>query len=1023
MLMKKIKLLFTALMLLVSAIAFGQNITVVGVVRDAAGQTLPGAGVVIQGTTIGVATDLDGEYSISVPANATLVFSAVGFKDAIIPVNGQKRIDVNLEEDTTLLEGSVIVGYGSARKVGNIVGAISTVKSEVVKNAPAASALDLLQGQVAGMQVLSTGGVAGDNNISLKIHGVGSLATSAEPLFIVDGIQSSSSAVMAMNPNDILSVTVLKDASSTSIYGAQGANGVVYVTTKSGQYDKDATVTLTSQYGISTLANMQFYENMMSSAELKNFWMRSGLLTADQIYNTYTSKGWTYDTKWHKYFQRFNNPQYQNDVTIEGGSKKIAYMLGGSQFHQDGNTVGNFYDRYTVRSNIQARPKEWLRVGMNLNGAITKDMQNDNWGDSTGQDSNYLSGGLSFLNNPLYPAIDPATGKTYEITFPNGLYNPYYYFEKYWEEYDTYRLTASAYVEIDILKNLKFTSRAGTDSYLQIMDRYGKPSGDMFNGNGMVQKRSTTGSKSTITNTLEWSLNIGDKNELVLLAGQEGVNYDYQTFTAYGRGMTDDRYLSLEYATQDTKSVGQNRSQYRFLSFFGHADYNYDGKYFLDLTVRNDASSRFGTNTRNGLFWAVGGMWKLGQEDFIHNIDAITDLNFRASYGTQGNASIPNYQHLGIISALSSPYNAGTGIILSQPSNEDLTWEQQSLLTVGFDARLLDRFDVEFAWYDRRTTDMLMSVPQSYTTGFSSLYANVGELQNTGIDLTLGIDILKGRDYFLNAHATFGFNKEKVTKLFNGLDRWEIANTGVAYVVGQPVMFYYPIWAGVDPADGKQMWYLPAQGDPIIDPETGLQKVDDDGNPMYDINKDVCTMDPNRVTKDFDEASLTQNTGIQRHEPINGGFGISGAWKGLSLRADFAFVLKKYLINNDAFFYANPNTFPGQNQHRMVSDFWTPYHTNAQFPDWSSGAEMQFDTHILEDASFLRLKSLVLGYTLPESLMKNQKLFKSVTFTLTGRNLLTLTKYTGMDPEVDSNLTIGLPGNTLQVLGGLELKF
>ncbi|MBO4606009.1 MAG: SusC/RagA family TonB-linked outer membrane protein [Bacteroidales bacterium] len=1021
--MKKIKLLFTALMLLVSAIAFGQNITVVGVVRDAAGAPLPGAGVVIQGTTIGVATGNDGEYSISVPANATLVFQLYGFKDTVIPVNGQKRIDAVLEDDSEQLESSVIVGYGSARKVGNIVGAISTVKSDVVKNAPSASALDLLQGQVAGMQVLSTGGVAGDNNISMKIHGVGSLSSSSAPLFIVDGIQSSSGAVMAMNPNDILSVTVLKDASSTSIYGAQGANGVVFVTTKSGQYDKDAVVTITSQYGISTLANMQFYENMMSAAELKNFWMRSGLLTADQIYNTYTSKGWTYDTKWHNYFQRFNNPQYQNDVTIEGGSKKIAYLLGASQFHQDGNTVGNFYDRYTVRSNIQARPKEWLKVGLNLNGALTSSMQNDNWGDSTGQDSNYLSGGLSFLNNPLYPAVDPATGKTYEITFPNGLYNPYYYFEKFHEQYNTYRITASSFVEIDILKNLKFNSRLGTDAVLQIMDRWGKPSGDMYNGNGMVQKRSSTTAKTTITNTLEWSFNLGEKNEFVLLAGQEGIDYDYQTFTAYGRGMTDDRYLSLNNATQDTKSVGQSRSQYRFLSFFGHADYNFDQRFFLDLTVRNDASSRFGEDHRNGLFWAVGGMWKMGQESFINNIDFINDLNLRASYGTQGNANIPNYQHLGIISALSTQYNSGSGIVLSQPSNEDLMWESQSLLTVGFDARVLDAIDVEFAWYDRRTTDMLLDVPQSYTTGFNELTCNTGELSNSGIDLTLGFDILKGRDYYFNAHATFGYNMEKVTKLFNGLNRWEIANTGVAWVVGSPVMFYYPIYAGVDPADGKPMWYLPAQGDPIIDPETGLQKLDDEGNPMYGINKDVCTMDPTRTTKTFDEAALTQNTGIKRHEPINGGFGFNAGWKGLFARVDFAYVLGKYLINNDAFFYANPNTFPGMNQHKMVSDFWTPYNTNAKFPDWSSGAEMQFDTHILENASFLRLKSLVLGYTLPENWMKSTGLFKSVTFTLTGRNLLTLTKYTGMDPEVDSNLAIGIPGNTLQVLGGVEIKF
>ena len=251
----------------------------------------------------------------------------------------------------------------------------------------------------------------------------------------------------------------------------------------------------------------------------------------------------------------------------------------------------------------------------------------------------------------------------------------------------------------------------------------------------------------------------------------------------------------------------------------------------------------------------------------------------------------------------------------------------------------------------------------------------------------------------MNARFALGYNREKVTELFNGLDRWEIANTGVAFVVGSPVMYYYPISAGIDPEDGAPMWYVP--GDDI----------------------DVCTMDPNNVTKKFDEDKLTQNTGKMRHEPVNGGFGIDAGYKGLFFKADFSFILGKNLINNDEFFYANPNQFAGDNQNKIVTDFWTPYHTDARFPDWSKGYTRQFDSSLLQDASFLRLKTLILGYRLPKKLLANQNVFKSVSFTLTGRNLLTFTNYEGMDPEVDSNLTVGIPGNTLQVLGGIELKF
>ena len=313
--MKKICLLFTVMAMFFTALsASAQNVVVTGTIVDHSnGETIAGASVMVKDTRIGTSADADGKYSISVPAgskdNAVVVFSFMGYKTQEVALNGKTVLNCKLQPDATVLEDVVVVGYGTAKKVGSLVGSVTTVKSEAIKNAPSSSALDQLQGQVAGMSVLTSGGVAGDNNVSIKIHGTGSLSSSTEPLYVIDGMQSSSRTIMSMNPNDILSISVLKDASATSIYGSRAANGVVYITTKAGSYDNKATVTIRSQAGISTIADMTLYKNMMSGPELKEFWVRAGIKSPEAIKSTFTDKGYDADTKWYKYYQRFNNPR------------------------------------------------------------------------------------------------------------------------------------------------------------------------------------------------------------------------------------------------------------------------------------------------------------------------------------------------------------------------------------------------------------------------------------------------------------------------------------------------------------------------------------------------------------------------------------------------------------------------------------------------------------------------------------------------------------------------------------------
>ena len=993
--MRKIKLFLTALAVMITSVAFAQKLTVTGNVTDAStGEPVPFASVHEKGTMNGVNTDVNGHYSISVSKDGILVFSSVGYNTVEIPVDGKAKINCDLPVDTETLESAVAVGYGSAKKVGTMVGSVTTVKSDALKNAPSSSALDALQGQVAGLAVMTTGGVAGDNNVSMQLHGVGSLGSSTAPLYIIDGVQASSGAVMAMNPNDIASISILKDASATSIYGSRAANGVVYVTTKAGAYNNRATVTVRSQAGISTLADFTLYNNMMSGPELKDFLVKSGIMSPQQIYQKYTSKGWDADTKWYNYFQQFNNPQFQNDISVEGGGEKVAYMLGASQFHQRGTAFGNFYDRYTVRSNVQGRPKDWLKMGMNLSFSMEQTAGAGFWGGS-GSTSNNPYGGLSYTKNPLIPALDE-NGNVPEVMWADGNYNTKYLIEQQPKQTNSYNLLGSFNVEIEPFKNFKIASRAGIDGYFTNYNYTLMPSAQFAGGSGSRSREYGMSYAATITNTLEYSFSIADAHHFTLLAGHEGVANYSEALSASSEGLSDDRLTNLQNGQKDTYSMSESMSQSRFLSYFGRFEYSILDKYYFDASVRNDACSRFGVDNRNATFWAVGGMWKIKAEDFMFGASAVNDLNLKVSYGTQGNASIGNYQHLGLISS-SSKYMDTESKVLAQPSNPGLTWEQQALFTVGVNGRFFDMLDVNVEFYNRTTTDMLMDVPYNYTTGFSSLKANVGSLSNMGVDLMIGLDILRGRDYYLRASTTFNYNAEKVTGLFNGLDRWEMTGYGLAYVVGKPVMFYAPIYAGIDPADGAPMWYLPGE------------------------NVDETTM--NETTKVFDEAGLTQNTGKRYTPPIYGGFSIGGGWRGISVQADFSYVLGKTLINNDAYFYGNPNAFAEQNYHKSVADFWTPENTDAQYPDWSKGYIMQFDTHMYENANFLRLKNLQVAYALPKKLLAGQNVLNGLKVTFTGRNLLTATKYSGIDPEVAGNLTLGRLGNSKQYLFGLELTF
>jgi hypothetical protein len=415
----------------------------------------------------------------------------------------------------------------------------------------------------------------------------------------------------------------------------------------------------------------------------------------------------------------------------------------------------------------------------------------------------------------------------------------------------------------------------------------------------------------------------------------------------------------------------------------------------VDFSARRDASSRFGRLNRDAYFYAGGVMWNAKKEGFLQDLAFLSTLSVKVSIGTSGNSEIGNYANLALVGT--NTYDNATGWAISSPGNPDLGWENQLKTTAGLKFSLFRdkyRFNIEF--YDRRTSNMLINVPYPYTSGFSEVLSNVGTLKNTGVDLAFDLDILRTRDYYITPYLNINYNSDKVTELFQGKEYWNIPNTGVTWAVGKPVSYFYPLFAGVDPADGQPMWYVPGT--------------------------DVTETTRETTTKTFVSANLLQNVGKRRNTPISGGFGLNTGWHGIALQADFAYAWGKNMINNDRYFFENPNVFGGFNQKKRIADFWKQEGDETLFPAYSAQFT-QFDSRLVEDASFMRLKNLTLSYNLPVNLVSKTKIISGAKVFATGRNLLTFTKYMGPDPEVDSNIGLGTNPNTKQYSFGIEVSF
>ena len=988
--MNKKLVLLGAGLLMTAATASAQKL-VSGRVTDTHGEPVMGATVRVPGTKVITTTDANGNFKLKgVPATAKKIsVSYIGMQPTTVSVAGNVQVVLKDNE----LGEAVVIGYGTAQKVGTVVGSVKKVGGEKVENNPTANVADALQGKVAGLQVLNNSGDAGDiNNASIKLRGTGSFTASNTPLIVIDGSPAGTGMLAMLNDKDIESVTTLKDASATSIYGSRAANGVIFITTKKGRAEEKAQITISQSVGWSQLANA--INNQMNSSELLQFQLENGIITPDQ-YQTYKLHG--ANTNWQKYFFDNAAPMYNTDFSLRGGSGNTTYFVSASYKSQNSLTKVGHLKRYTLRSNLDTKPKQWLNFGLKQSVAYTDRLYNPD----VSRDELVANTANAVCAAYLYPAYwDPYSEeakKTHYITFANAT-DPMWERQMMPATINDIIYNGVAYAQIQPVKGLTIKSQLGLYASDSRIFEAHDPSIPALNGVGSASASSSRSSMWTITNTVEYKFNIGDKHAITLLAGQEGIKGSSKGFSASATGITDSRLLNFAGATTPNMP-GYSSSKYEYLSFFGRADYALMNKYFFNFTIRNDKSSRFGADNRAANFLSGGVMWRLSDETFMAATKSwLTDLQVKYSVGSTGNSEIGNYSSLGLTTT--TQYNGDAGLVIAQPSNKELGWEKQIQSNVGLTARLFDRVNIDVNYYNRKTKNMLMSTPLAYTTGFSSMMLNVGQLTNNGVEVEVSYDAFRSRDAFVNVYANFAYNANKIDKLFNGQQSWDRPTYYLSYVVGKSINYYMAEFAGVDKNDGLAMWYTK-------------------GN--HGNGKTVHEFNPETMTKTYSN-DLLQDVGKSYYPNMNGGFGFTASWKGLSLNADFAFVLNKYMLNMDYQFSTNnANAKQGFNQSRDMFKMWKKPGDITDIP--SLATENVIDSRILQNASFLRLKNLTLSYSLPQQWMQTTRFFDSVRIYATARNLFTATKYKGGDPELDGNIALGFYPSTRQYMLGVEVSF
>lgn len=957
----------------------GGTVTVSGIVTSAEDKQ-PLIGVhVISGSTSGVSSLADGSYSISVTPGTVLSYHYIGYQIAEFTVpDGAKNVthNVELQTEAQALDDVVVIAYG-VRKKGTIAGSVSTVKAEKIESTPTAAFDQALQGQVPGLTVLSS---SGEPSVAatLSIRGTNSINSGTSPLFILDGIPISSADFNAINPADIESISVLKDASSTSIYGARAANGVVVITTKRGQLDSKPNITYRMQLGFSQLAKGNW--DLMNTAERIQYEKEIGLTTGKD-YNLLSKT----DICWLD--EVYNNAaMLQNyEISVSGATEKTNYYVSGGYYSQEGIAVGSNFDRYSIRANIEQRAAKWLKLGTNT-------MLNYQGIEQADEGEYTLVTPISAARfmlpywNPYKP--DGSLASINDGSWKGDGQNPLEWLANNRREYKKYKIVSSIFAEAAPVEGLTIKSQFNVD--YSHMTGFGSstPSYTPNLGEGSAQRMSTDGLTLSVTNTANYQFRVNGKHSFNFLVGQEGVDYHYEGFSLLAEGQNNDKLVTISNGTRVSSWSDTTDDDYAYLSFFGRGEYNYDNRYYADFSLRADASSRFGANRRWAGFWSLSFMWNLRDERFMEGARRwLTNAQIAVSSGTSGNSSIPNYEHLALISG-GLNYYGDAGIAPSQPGSDDLGWEKLWTSNLAFHLGFWNRLNVDLEFYNKRTSDMLMLVPESYANkGYGACWDNIGVMVNRGAEINLSGTVIATKNFMWSLNANVSYNKNKIVELYNGVQEYEMSQTSMKLVVGHDSgEFYINRFAGVNPANGDALWYT---------------KNGELTNEMRDEDKVLV--------------------GKSMNAPWIGGFGTNLSWKGIALSAQFSWVADRWMINNDRYFDESNGRYSTYNQSRKLLNRWKKPGDITDIP--RHGVYTEFDDRLLEDASFLRLKNVMLSYTFPEELLRKTRFIGGLKIYAQAQNLLTFTKFSGLDPEGVGNMYQAQYPMSRQFTFGLDLMF
>lgn len=960
------------------------------------GVGMPGVSIAVKGTAKGTNSDSEGNYRLSVPDNATLVFSFVGFAIVEEKVSGRSAINVQLKAEARNLSEIVVTGYGSQIK-RELTGNIAKIRPSDIQDMPVNTFDQAIQGKAAGVQVTAGSSKLGQA-IQVRVRGNSSVSASNQPLYVLDGIPVSTqnlsnnggatNPLADINPQDIESIEVLKDASAAAIYGSRAANGVVLITTKRGKSGR-TNINFGYQFGSSKPTKQVKFLNTEQYLKL----YRQAAANSDRIdgidpkdpdsYTAYMEDffqtqslgtfgtGKQADTDWGALAYQ-KAPMNQYDLNMSGGNDKTSFYVSGQLLDQKGILIGNALNRMSGRINLDHKVSDKFRMGINMSMARTL--------------NNRLSGDRQFDNPIQIVALPPMTPQTDETTgLPVGTppgdasipvyYNPIINVGNAYYNTTVNRNISNIYGQLEITKQLKFRSELGVDILNQQEESYynsktgrntGSPQGfgenaftrvENYNLNNYFMYNTTFG-KHTIDGTLGMSYQ----------QSQEKFNL------TQGQDFPSDAYRMIASAARKTDG-NSTETNFRFVSYFARANYKYNDRYLLSLSVRTDGSSRFGKDSRYGFFPSVGAGWVLSEESFLQGNPIISFMKLRASYGYTGNSEIGNFPQLGLFTG-DAAYAGAPGQRPSQLGNPNLSWETSGQLDVGLDFGILNnRISGEIDYYNKQTTGLLLNVNVPGTTGFTTQVKNVGKLENKGIEFVLNTENLIGA-FKWKTSFNIAANRNKITDLQGQIIEAGLNNMSRA-VEGQPLgTFFTAEYAGVDPANGDALWY-----------------------------KNTTNADGSLDRTTTNSYSQAQRVVVGNPQPkLIGGLTNTFSYKGFDLSVFFNGVFGNKLNFYGVGRFSSANARFEDNQTADQLDSWTKENPNAQFPEarlfFNNGA--QPSSRFIQDGSFVRLRNVTLSYSLPKSLLNKVKI-NSVRLFLTGQNLLTFTKYTGWDPEVNAD--------------------